>query len=286
MKSPLDGKTIAILTLIASSPGVAVVSQEPPEPATYRTVGERALKAYVFEPAAASASRPAILLFHGGGWQVGEPEWVFRRARGFAEKGLVAIAVEYRLSHDGLSPIDAVEDACAAFAWARANAASYGIDAKHVAGYGVSAGGHLVAAAGTLPSVRGRKLKAVERPDAMLLYSPALDTVRDAHFGGLMQGKGKAADYSPAEYVTRALPPTLIIQGAEDTVVPTRSAQAFCQAAKQARASCTLQVYPKVGHLLTRNLKFQYDDFDPDPALRADAHSREVAFLVSLGYAR
>jgi len=40
---------------------------------------------------------------------------VFARAREFASRGAVAIAVEYRLAVDGRSPIDAVEDACAAF---------------------------------------------------------------------------------------------------------------------------------------------------------------------------
>jgi hypothetical protein len=43
-------------------------------------------------------------------------------------------------------------------------------------------------------------------------------------------------------------------------------------------------VYPKVGHLLTRNLKIQYKDFDADPADQADAHQKEDDFLKSLGY--
>jgi hypothetical protein len=47
---------------------------------------------------------------------------------------------------------------------------------------------------------------------------------------------------------------------------------------------CELKIYPAVGHLLSRNLNIQSNDFDPDPADVADAHQREVEFLESLGY--
>jgi acetyl esterase/lipase len=263
-------------------PSAAGVAE--PQVLTYRRVGVRPLKAYVFLPKASGKDRAAVLLFHGGGWRLGEPAWLFDRAREFAGRGMVAISVEYRLSNDGLSPIDAVEDACAAFAWAREQAVRFGIDPRRVAGYGVSAGGHLVAAAATLPSVSERTIGSSERPNALLTLSPALDMARNEYFMELMAGKGDPARYSPAEFVSRTLPPTLIIQGEEDTIVLARDARSFCAAAEKAGAKCQLQVYPGVGHLLTRNLKVQYKDFDSDPAFGADAHRREDAFLVSLGY--
>jgi hypothetical protein len=64
----------------------------------------------------------------------------------------------------------------------------------------------------------------------------------------------------------------------------TRDAIAFRDAAEKAGARCTLHVYPRVGHLLTRNLKVQYKDFDGHPVDEADAHQREDDFLASLGY--
>jgi len=278
--------------LYGAAAGPAAGSFEPPvqpsraEPHsfTYRQVGASALRAYVFLPQVPGRARPAVLLFHGGAWRLGEPARVFDRARELAAEGVAAIPIEYRLSNDGLSPIDGVEDACAAFAWARGKAKELGIDPKRVAGYGVSAGGHLVAAAATLPSVRGKKVSALERPDALLLVSPALDMARNQYFVELMAGHGDPARYSPAEFVRRTLPPTLIIQGDEDTIVLARDARAFCAAARMAGARCELHVYPRLGHLLTRNLKVQYKDFDSDPVAVADAHRREERFLVSLGY--
>jgi acetyl esterase/lipase len=280
MRLPL-GRLVVLAVLLVSSPVAAE-----PQALTYRLVGSRSLKAFVFSPSGAGMARPAVLLFHGGAWRLGEPAWLFGRARDFAQKGMVAIAVEYRLANDGLSPIDAVEDACAAFAWARDQAATLGIDSKRVAGYGVSAGGHLVAAAATLPALRGREIASVERPNAILLFSPALDMARDEYFMELMEGHGDPVRYSPAHFVARELSPTLIIQGEEDTIVRTPDARSFCNSAERAGARCELVVYPGLGHLLTRNLKVQYKDFDADPAQGADAHRREDAFLASLGYLR
>jgi acetyl esterase/lipase len=257
-----------------------------PETRVYRQVGARRLEAYVFRPSVPGSSRPAILMFHGGGWKIGEPSWVFDRARELAARGLVAVAIEYRLSKDGLSPADAVEDACGAFAWARAEAVPLGIDPRRVAGYGVSAGGHLVAAAATLPSVKGRPIGDHERPTALVLFSPALGMAHDQYFGELMAGHADPASYSPLEFVGPRLPPTLVIQGEEDSVVLARDARAFCAVALRAGAACSLHVYPKVGHLLTRNLKVQYKDFDSDPDDAADARRKEDAFLAGLGYLR
>jgi acetyl esterase len=255
-----------------------------PDSFIYHQAGNKAMKAYVFKPIKDGKHHPAILLFHGGAWRLGDASWTFGRAKEFADDGMVAVCIDYRLSNDGLSPIDGVEDACAAFAWVRSKADEFHIDTKRVAGYGVSSGGHLVAAAALIPAVRGVKIDDNERPNAILLYSPALNMARDSYFDYLMKDKGDPALYSPSEYISKKLPPTLIIQGQQDSIVYTKDAQAFHDAAIKAGAKCELHIYPNVGHLLTRNIKVQYKDFDSDPSDQADAHKREDDFLVALGY--
>ena len=250
----------------------------------YRQVEDRSLKAFVFLPKAKGDRRPAVLLFHGGAWQLGDASALFGRAKEFAEKGLMAIAVDYSLANAGRTPIDSVDDACAAFAWAREHASEFGLDTKRVVGYGWSAGGHLVAAAATLHAVRERKITQQERPNVLMLYSPALNMAKDPFFTRIMLGKADAGLYSPTEYISRSLPPTLIVQGEEDTIVYAKDARAFCAAAQKSGVRCELHVYPGVGHLLTRNLKVQYRDFDADPKFAKEAHELEDAFLVSLGY--
>lgn len=274
-------------------PTTAHLSQNraPDEPVaeTYREIDGKSLKAYIFAPRAMGKSRPAVLLFHGGAWTLGEASWMFGRAREFAAQGLVAISIEYRLSEPArkpprITPADAVADTVAAVTWTRRQAQKWGIDTNRIAGYGWSAGGHLVAAAALLPTVQGKKVARNARPNALLLYSPALQVAQDSYFSGLMGRKEDPARYSPSKFISRSLPPTLILQGEEDTIVHTSDARSFRDAAVQAGARCELQVYPGVGHLLTRNLKVQYKDFDADPNDAADAHRREDDFLKSLGY--
>ncbi len=49
----------------------------------YREVGGKSLHAYVFLPPARREGEKAdaILLFHGGGWSAGAPDWTFAAAR-------------------------------------------------------------------------------------------------------------------------------------------------------------------------------------------------------------
>ena len=257
-------------------------AQEPARQ-VYREVGGRSLPAYVFSPAASRGSaRPAILLFHGGGWVSGEAAWTFDAARSFQRLGLVAVAIEYRLAEGEVTPIEQHADTCAAFHWVRQNAGSLGVDAAKVAGYGVSAGGHLVAAAATLGCGSREGRLGNGGPDAMLLLSPAVDAADDGWFTKLLQGRASARDYSPVDHIPARLAPTVLMQGTEDTMTPVAGARRFCAEAAAKGNRCDLHVYPGVGHLLTRNLKEQERDFDPDPAMRADAIEKQERFLREL----
>lgn len=91
--------------------------------------------------------RPAVLLIHGGGWRSGERSQQVPMAQGLAEKGYVAVTVEYRLSTEALYPA-AVHDLKAAVRWLRANAQTYAIDTNRIAALGCSAGGQLAALLG------------------------------------------------------------------------------------------------------------------------------------------
>ena len=274
--------TMILFTVSAVLGSTAV----PDKTLIYRQTATESLKAFVFTPNTPPKNGAAILLFHGGAWQLGDATWMFQRAREFANRGMVAVSIDYRLANNGLAPSDGVKDACAAFTWVREHAAEFGVDPHRVAGYGWSAGGHLVAAAATLPEVKGAKVPATARPNALLMYSPALNMGKDPYFIRLMTGKGDPALYSPSEFITHQLPPSLIIQGEADTIVLTKDAKGFCELAKKVDVRCDLHVYPGVGHLLTRNLKVQYKDFDSDPADAAEAHRLEDEFLKSLGYIR
>jgi acetyl esterase len=257
-------------------------AQAEPKPSTtrvYRVIGGHSLHAHVFLPPGRMADTlNAILLFHGGGWNTGAPEWTFAAAHRFGDSGLVAVAVEYRLSTGDVTPIDALADACAAFAWVRERSAEFGLTGR-VAGYGVSAGGQLVAATATIGCPAGSR-----SPDALLLWSPALDLADDRWFTSLLQGRASATALSPARHVGSRTPPTSIVHGERDTLTPLAGVRRYCAALTALRQRCDLHVYPGVGHLLTRNLRNQENDFDPDPVARADGIAQQDRFLRSVGF--
>ena len=170
-----------------------------------------------------SGRRPAIILLHGGGWVAGEPAWTFASARRYAAAGFVAIAVQYRLSDERVTPVDALADVCAAIRWTRAESAVLGIDPSRIAASGVSAGGHLAAAAATIGCGNGGGAFGIGGPDALVLWSPAVDVSRDGHFRRILRDRGPVAAYSPVEHVRPSMPPVHIVQGERDTLTPLRA---------------------------------------------------------------
>jgi acetyl esterase len=277
------GFSVAGCATNATSPPQALAETSEPVAHVYRDVEGQSLRAYVFTPPRSTRSpRPAILFFHGGGWSTGSAEWTFQNAQRFANLGVVSIAIDYRLSGGTTTPIESLDDTCTAFHWARQNARELGIDPDRVGGYGVSAGGQLVAAAATLGCGSGEGRYANGGPDALLLWSPALNVAGDGWFGKLLQGRAASEAYSPVHHVPARLPPVSIVHGAEDALTPLPHARRFCELATMNGNRCELHVYPSVGHLLTRNLENQESDFDPDPAAREDGRARQERFIREL----
>ena len=258
----------------------AVPAAQGPVEHVYARPDGTALKAYVFSPDTPGAkARSAIVLFHGGGWAMGEPAWAFSRAKHFAEIGMVAVAAQYRLSDQKqTTPREAMADARAAIRWVRTQADSLGIDPKRVVAFGWSAGGHLAASAAIFDA------DVAARPDALVLVSPAVSLVADNWVQRLLIGRGSARDISPDEHVRKGLPPTLILQGNVDTVTPLSGAKRFCERMRTAGDVCELEVYEGFGHLFTPAGTPDDGMPQPDPATSAAASKRADRFLESLGF--
>lgn len=272
--------TLALATLFA----LACRPTTAPAPAptalrAYAVAGAESLYVHRFAAQDGRSPRPAVLLLHGGGWTDGDPSWVYPAAAAFAAGGFEAFAVQYRLSDSVTTPLEAIADVCTALRWTRLQADSLGVDPTRVAIYGVSAGGHLAASTVTIgcPESLGEA-----GADALLLLSPAVDVEKDRHFERLLRGRARVVDVSPAANARSGMPPTVLVQGAEDSLTPLSGAQRFCLQVAAQRQTCDLRVYDGLGHLLTRNLAEQEQAFDPDPLARADALQHQVRFLQRL----
>jgi acetyl esterase len=264
----------------------AASAAEAQTPHVYASPGGTDLKAYVFTPAGVQITdpRPAIVIFHGGGWAEGDAEWAFPRAQHFAERGMIAVAAQYRLSNGkGTTPVEAMADARAVIRWMRAEARSLGIDPTKIAAYGWSAGAHLAASAAVFEDA-GASVSS--RPDALVLSSPAVSIDADSWFQELLGDRGKARDYSPDEHVRAGMPPTVIVQGDVDTVTPLTGVTRFCDRMKAAGNTCELHVFKGFGHLFTPAGTRDDRQPAPDRAVAAEAMQKADRFLRALGYQR
>jgi|GEM_PF-351362 len=254
----------------------------------YAIAGGKPLKAYVFQPKSGQNTHrhPAIALFHGGGWAIGDPEWAFGLARHFASLGMVSVAIQYRLSDQlSITPLEAMADARAAIRWIRGNAIRFGIDPAQIAAYGWSAGAHLAASAAvfddTTPSTT---ISCV--PNALVLKSPAVFLEADMWAQQLLVARADISSISPATHIRKNLPPTLLLEGRHDTVTPINGVCLFCDRMRNAGNRCDLKIFERVGHLFTPDSLRDDEWPKPDPNVEAQALTATDEFLTSLGFLR
>jgi acetyl esterase/lipase len=193
---------------------------------------------------------PAVMMVHGGGWRDCDKMTVPMPPRNLAARGYFVASIDYRLSGKACFPA-AVEDCKCAVRWMRAHAGTYSVDPDRIGVVGASAGGHLVLMLGCADEKAGfegtgghpnqsSRVQAVCDfcgPTDLLtqeLKPPLLIEVEQDFIGATIDQKPAAfKKASPIEYVSRENPPTLIIHGDQDDIVPTSS-----------RSSCTRRCAP------------------------------------------
>lgn len=198
----------------------------------YKTIGQRKLALDFDYPPdwKPSDKRPAIVFFFGGGWTGGSPNAFKPQAEYFAKRGLVCARADYRIrSKDAVTPDKCVEDAISAMRWVRSHAAQFGIDPNRIVAAGGSAGGHLAACTYFVDTINAPDDdKSISpKPNAMILYNPVLDLLavrseRAVTSGHYFAGMDDATlkKISPALYLRKDLPPTLVIDGTKDWAHP------------------------------------------------------------------
>jgi acetyl esterase/lipase len=201
-------------------------------PEVVQRATERDLGIDIFWPES-EAKQTAVILLHGGGWAMGHRSDTHRYARILRERGFVAIAAEYRLLREAPWPAQ-IQDVKDVIRWVRANAAWLRIDPDKVAVQGFSAGGHLaMLAAGTaqksifeIPEPHPEGSAAVAA--VVSLFGPPLLTkevfpVRPPPLAGLLGPDGNedvAREASPLLHVSAAFPPTFLLNGMNDPLMP------------------------------------------------------------------
>jgi len=257
---------------------------------TYKTINGFILEAHIFKPGdiTRAEKRPAIVIFHGGGWDGGNPSWAFGRAKHFSNMGMVAIAAQYRLTNKkDITALESMSDARDLIKWMRSNAGSLNIVPDSIVAYGWSAGAHLVSSATIFcDSIPEQHINSV--PNAMILVSPAVSLPKGKGWEfwkyNVFGTKTPVSSANPVEHVRTGLPPTIILQGRDDTVTPLDGVQLFHDKMIANGNYCELLIYDTVGHLFTPNTMPDNREPHPDKKIEKKAFKKADEFLMKFGY--
>ncbi|MGO9245859.1 MAG: alpha/beta fold hydrolase [Verrucomicrobiia bacterium] len=186
-------------------------------------------------------SATLIVWIHGGAWMLSNKDW--NNVKYLVKHGYALASVDYRLSGDAVFPAQ-IEDCNTALNFLLTNAATYGIDPKHFAVGGASAGGHLALLLGLARNERAFHADPSVRPFAILDFFGPTDLTSILSEAG--QGHGRAIQEdavsrllggplidhldrarlaSPLTYVNLGNPPVLTLHGDKDDLVPYRQSQ-------------------------------------------------------------
>ena len=98
-------------------------------------------------PDTKTKAKPVLVIFHGGGWLLGNKSGMVDLADGIATRtDIITVNVNYRLLSDinnTTTTDELIEDAMGAVLWVKDNIKGYGGDPDKIAVTGDSAGGHL-----------------------------------------------------------------------------------------------------------------------------------------------
>jgi acetyl esterase/lipase len=239
--------------------------------------GFRPLRLDIYRQVAPKGPRPLVVYIHGGGWIGGHTRHsgAFSNWPGvlasLARKGYVVASVEYRLSSEAKFPA-AIQDVKSAIKWMRANATRYSVDPQKTIVWGGSAGGQLAALAATTCGVESLEPEVADKSiasqsdcvqglvawygvfdfNAIPPPPPGVDDAVSAAGKYLgcapAQCASKVALASPIANIDAKDPPTLLIHGEIDKVVPVGQSRAFDAALRAKGVPSELIVIPAVDH--------------------------------------
>lgn len=210
----------------------------------------------VVEPV--NSNGAGVLFMVSGGWMSRwfDPEEAIGRSLAF--QGLLDRGFTLFLVRHGSSPLfkvpDAVMDVRQALAHIRTHASDWSVDVDRLGVFGGSAGGHLSLMLGAASEAEvGESGSAKDaRVAAVVAYFPPVDLQPivgpNDRFPALDFDKELGDDVSPLLYVSSDDPPTLLVHGDADDLVPLNNSERILEAFKQKGVTSELIVIPGAGH--------------------------------------
>ncbi|MEO2014955.1 MAG: alpha/beta hydrolase fold domain-containing protein [Fuerstiella sp.] len=253
------------LTLLLLTPALPA-QQQTHRNIEYAAPGGHALTLDVFAPEKRRQPTPVIVFVHGGGWKNGDKKSGEKNAAWLVDDGFAVVSINYRLTDVAQWPAQ-INDCYEAVRWVRRNAKEYNFDPNHIAAWGTSAGGHLVALMGTRPCPDVEKVSSRVQavcdwfgPSELLTMPPnnvgngrTKEDVANSNGAKLLGATVKdvpklARDASALNNVSTDDCPFLIMHGSEDPGVPLSQSQKLHDTLTVKGVASTLHIVDGAGH--------------------------------------
>ncbi|MDK1020357.1 MAG: alpha/beta hydrolase [Candidatus Hydrogenedentes bacterium] len=258
---------VIIATIIAVAPLASVYAEDAFTISTDQIYGHKAGMALTFDVIrpTENANGVGLLYMVSGGWV----SRYFDLERAMSDSGnqrgrfssLVDRGYTLFMVRHGSSPYfkvpDAVKDVRRALRYIRYHAADFGVDPERLGVFGGSAGGHLSLMLGTTSDNGDSDSKdpisrTPARVAAVVAYFPPVDLRKSVgpsdRFPALDFDPDLAASISPILHVTADDPPTLLVHGDKDTLVPLSNSERIHAAFEAVNVVSHLIVLEGAGH--------------------------------------
>jgi acetyl esterase len=258
--------------------GMRLISRATPDDdVLYETWQDQPLHLLVYKPKSPNPGQPApiLLYIHGGGFTMGDRFESGSNLRWFTDRGWLALSIDYSLSSVDRHLWDtATGQVACAMAWTAANAARLGGDPARISLLGSSAGGNLAinaaylanadrlesACGGSVPRVAA--VSALYPPvDLVAAWDSQVPAISDKarqfntyYVGGSpQQFPDRYRFVASATHINAHAPPTLIVFGANDHLVPPDATDRFAQQAHDAGIEIASIRFPYGDHAFNLN---------------------------------
>lgn len=227
---------------------------------------------YYYLPENLSGVKNIVFMVHGGAWATGGCSQFRENAIAAAKSGFIAVSMDYRKIQNGANAYDMVNDVATAISSFKKTLQNEGITYGKMALAGWSAGAHL-----SLMYAYEYYFNKCPIPIAFLcVCAPPTDFLYDAR--GSSTFMGVAANslltsltgelilpgtenshmraikaISPVYMVKPGVPPTIVVNGDDDDVVPPQNSEALYNELRRNGVDAVRVIYKGAGHFLGSN---------------------------------
>ena len=238
---------------------------------TYKEVGNTVLKMDIYYPNQTKQAYPLIFFAHGGGWisgfrnQPNNVSW----CKFLASKGFATASIDYRLAVRNDMEI-ILTDYADALDFVKNNAERLRINKDDIVLMGLSAGGHLALLYASFYTYMNHETRMKGIKGVTVYYCPSdlrgmfgkeqksliARFATMATLKGIPDKKpGPYSYYSPIEWISERMIPTLVVHGKKDMVVPYTSSLNLIRKLKAKNIPCKLLLHKEGGHSFETRLK-------------------------------